>query len=228
MSNILPTAAPPSGPAPPEPVVATIIPPAPSPWQFDLRAMLGLIAVCCLQFAVMNYVGVFWGFFIGMGFCVIAFAAMMLAAVFLIGSRSPLMEKLDFYGIRLVLAITVLFLGTLFAGGGTAAWYVATEMQLAVTLETELGLRTRSIQVYDNKGVLYNALMIMTVSSGGVADRAGLRTGEVIYFDETQSDFYRRLDENRGQTVDVNVAIGAASASLDSCPKRSVTLAIPP
>lgn len=221
------TAAPPSGPAPQEPVVATVVPPAPSPWQFGLRAMLGMMAVCCLQFAVMSYVGVFGGFIIGMSVCIIAFASMMLAAVFLIGRRSPLMEKLDFYGIRLVLAITVLFLGTLFAGGGTAAWYVATEMQLAVTLETELGLRTRSIQVYDKAG-LHNALMIMTVSSGGIADLAGLRTGEVIYFDETQSDFYRRLDENRGQSVDVNVAIGAGSASLDSCPKRSVALAIPP
>ena len=190
--------------------------------------MLGLIAVCCLQFAVMNYVGVFGGFIIGMSVCIFAFAAMMLVAVFLIGKRSPLMEKLDFYGIRLVMAITVLFLGTLFAGGGTAAWYVASEMQLAVTLETELGLRTRSIQVYNNKGDVYNALMIMTVSSGGIADRAGLRTGETIYFDETQSEFYHRLDESRGQSVDINVAIGAASASLDKCVIRPVTLVVPP
>ena len=189
--------------------------------------MLGLIGVCCLQFAVMNYVGVFGGFLVGMSVCVFAFAVMMLIAVFLIGSRSPLMEKLDYYGIRLVMAISVLFLGTIFAGGGTAAWYVLTEMQLAVTLETKLGLRTRSVQVYDSNS-RHNALLIMTVSSGGVADRAGLRTGEVIYFDETQSDFYHRLDKNRGQSVDVNVAIGATSASLDTCPKRAVTLALPP
>jgi hypothetical protein len=70
------------------------------------------------------------------------------------------MEKLDYYGIRLVLAMVVLFLGTLFAGGGTAAWYVASEMQLAVLLETDLGIRTRSIQVYDKKGT-YNALHVM-------------------------------------------------------------------
>ena len=68
----------------------------------------------------------------------------------------------------------------------------------------------------------------MTVSSGGVADRAGIRKGEVIYFDETQSSFYHRLAENRGKPVDVNVAIGATSGSLDSCPKRAVTVTLPP
>jgi hypothetical protein len=207
--------------------VATVVRPAPSPWQFGLKALLGLMAVCCVQFAVMRYLGVAWGFGVGLGVCLAALAVMMFIAVCLIGSRSPLMEKLDYYGIRLVLAIGVLFLGTLFAGGGTAAWYVSSEMQLAVTLETNLGIRTRSIQVYDTKGT-YNALYVMTVSSGGVADRAGIRKGEVIYFDETQSSFYHRLADNRGKPVDVNVAIGASSGSLDTCPKRAVTITLPP
>jgi S1-C subfamily serine protease len=100
-------------------------------------------------------------------------------------------------------------------------------MQLAVLLETDLGIRTRSIQVYDTKGT-YNALYVMAVSSGGVADRAGIRKGEVIYFDETQSSFYHRLADNRGKPVDINVAIGATSGSLDSCPKRAVTVTLPP
>lgn len=221
------TAAAPQSPAPQEPVVATVVPPSPSPWQFGLKALLGLMAVCCVQFALMRYLTVLGGLGVGLGICLAAMAIMMLVAVCLIGRRSPLMERLDFYGIRLVMAISILFLGTLFAGGGTAAWYVVTEMQLALLLETDLGLRTRSIQVYDSKSSR-NALLIMTVTSGGIADRAGLRKGEVIYFDESQSDFYQRLAENRGKPVDVNVAIGATSGSLDSCPKRAVTITLPP
>lgn len=214
-------------PAPMAPVLATVVPPAPSPWQFGLKALLGLMAVCCVQFALMRYLTVVGGLVFGLGLCLAALGVMMVTAVCLVGRRSPLMEKLDYYGIRLVMAISVLFLGTLFAGGGTAAWYVASEMQLAILLETDLGIRTRSIQVYDSKSS-HNALLIMTVSSGGVGDLAGLRKGEVIYFDETQSDFYHRLAENRGKPTDINVAIGATSGSLDSCPKRAVTITLPP
>jgi hypothetical protein len=220
-------AAPPQSSAPKEPVVATVVRPGPSPWQFGLKALLGLMAVCCVQFAMMRYLGVPGGLGVSLGICVVAFACMMFTAVCLIGSRSPLMEKLDSYGIRLVLAMVVLALGTLFAGGGTTAWYVASEMQLALTLETDLGIRTRSTEVYDTKKGRYNALYIMTISSGSVADRAGIRKGEVIYFDETQSSFYHRLADNRGKPVDVNIAIGATSGSLDSCPKRAVTITLP-
>jgi hypothetical protein len=220
-------AAPPTKPAPPQPVVATVVPLAPSPWQFGLKALLGLMAVCCVQFALMRYLTVVGGFALGLALCVAALAVMMFVAVCLAGRRSPLLAKLDYVGIRLVLAITILFLGTLFAGGGTTAWYVAGEMQLAILLETDLGIRTRSIQVYDSKSS-HNALLIMTVTSGGVGDLAGLRRGEVIYFDETQSGFYRRLAESRGQPTDINVAIGATSGSLDNCPKRAVTITLPP
>ncbi len=227
MADAVFTAAPPETAAPPIPVVATIVPPAPSPWQFGLKALLGLMAVCCVQFALMRYLTVVGGLVFGLSACLVALAVMMLVAVFLIGGRSPHMKKLDYYGIRLVLAIGILFLGTLFAGGGTAAWYIAGEMQLAVLLETDLGIRTRSTEVY-GKDATYNALYVMTVSSGGIADRAGIRKGEVIYFDETQSAFYRRLADNRGKPVDINVAIGATSGSLDTCPKRAVTIMLPP
>lgn len=227
MDAELSPAASPTAPPPKEPVLATIVPPPPSTWQFGLRAMLALMAVCCVQFAVMNYVGPFWGLVVGLAACLAALTVMLFAAVCIFSSRSPLMEHFDYYAIRLVVAITILFLGTILAGGGTAAWYVLSELRLSVQLETSLGMRTRAIQVYDNAGAK-NGLLIMTVASGGIADRAGLRRDEVIYFDETQSDFYRRLAQNRGKPVDLNVAIGAASAPLDSCPKRSVTVTLPP
>ena len=227
MSEPLSTAAPPAAPAPQDPVTAAVVPSPHSPWQFGLRAFLGLIAVCCVQFALMKYLTVLGGLGLSLGLCLAALAIMMFTAVCVVGSRSPVLEKMDYYGIRLVLAIAILFLGTLFSGGGMAAWLVASEMQLAVNLETELGIRTRSIQIYDKKGT-YNALHVLNVTSGGVADKAGIRKGEVIYFDDTQSAFYHRLADNRGKPVDVNVAIGATSGSLDTCPKRAVTITLPP
>ena len=226
MNLELPTAAPPTSPPPKEPVLATIVPPAASPWQFGLRAMLGLMAVCCVQFAVMSYLGVFWGLFAGMGLCLTALGILLFCA-FLISSRSPLLSRFDYIAIRLVVAITLLFLGTILAGGGTAAWYVVSELRLSVMLETDLGMRSRAIQVYDDKGER-SGLLIMSVTSGGIADRAGLRKNEVIYFDERTSEFYHRLAENRGKPVDLNVAIGPPSISLDKAPKRSVTVTLPP
>ena len=85
----------PQTPAPKEPVVATIIPPAPSPWQFGLKALLGLMAVCCVQFALMNYLTVVGGLIAGLVVCLAALTVLMVIAVCLIGRRSPLMEKLD-------------------------------------------------------------------------------------------------------------------------------------
>src|SRR3954466_1799464 len=116
MLEPLTQAAPPQSPAPKEPVVATVVRPGPSRWQFGLKALLGLMAVCCVQFAMMRYLGVPGGLGVSLGICGVAFACMIFTAVCLIGSRSSLMEKLDYYGIRLALAMVVLFLGTLFAG----------------------------------------------------------------------------------------------------------------
>jgi len=61
MSEPLSTAAPPATPAPQDPVTAAVVPAPHSPWQFGLKAFLGLIAVCCVQFALMKYLTVLGG-----------------------------------------------------------------------------------------------------------------------------------------------------------------------
>ena len=54
-----------------EPVVAEVVsePPDAPRFRFGLRAMLALVAICGLQFALMSYLGSFWGLLVGLAFC---------------------------------------------------------------------------------------------------------------------------------------------------------------
>lgn len=225
--NAIAEASPQSAPLP-EPVLATIIPPPPSPWQFGLKAMLGLMAVCSVQFAIMSYVGVLWGLVLGIATCFTILAGVLFTAVCLVSGRSPLMERLDFIGIRLVVGITVLFLGTIIAGGGTGVYYYINETRTALQLEADLGIRTLRTQVYDAANPrTYNGLRLVLIIPAGVADRGGMRRDEVIYFEGTTSEFFHMLEQNRGKPVTLNVASGTSTNSLDKCPKRQITLTVP-
>ena len=97
---------------PPEPVTAEIVPPAPSPWRFGLKALLGLMAVCSVQFAVMNYLGsVLWGMVAGMAACFVVFSAIVLGGMALAGSRKQWIAHLDALVVRLMLAMVCCSLG---------------------------------------------------------------------------------------------------------------------
>lgn len=209
-----------------EPILATVVPPAPSPWQFGLKALMGLMVVCSVQFALMSYVGVMAGLGVAIALCGAALAIILLVAIVFVPSRTPLMERLDFVGIRLVVAITILLVGTILAGGGTAVLYSVTEMRTAVNLETDLGMATRRIEVWDSKGT-HNALKIMVVVPGSQADRAGLKIGEVVVVEGTVSDFYQRMQENRGKTYTLNVCGPAVGGSIENLPQRQVTVPVP-
>src|SRR5687768_4760139 len=179
------------------PILATVVAPAPSPWQFGLKTLLGLMVVCSVQFALMSYFTVFGGLVAAMVFCFLALAILLLWAVLFVRSRSTLMERLDFIGIRLVVGITVLLIGTVLAGGGTAVLYGVTELRTAMALESDIGIRTLRTDVWDSKSSR-RALRIVMVVPGSNADKAGLKIGEVILLEETVSEFYQRLEENRG------------------------------
>jgi hypothetical protein len=209
-----------------EPILATVVPPPPSPWQFGLKALMGLMVVCSVQFALMSYVGVMAGLGVAIALCGTALAVILLMAVVFVPSRTPLMERLDFIGIRLVVAITILLVGTILAGGGTAVFYAVTEIRTAVNLESDLGLATRRIEVWDSKGT-HHALKVMVVVPGSQADRAGLKIGEVIVVQGTVSDFYQRMQESRGNQYSFNVAGPPVGGSIENLPKRQVTVMVP-
>lgn len=211
---------------PPEPIVAEIVPPPPSPWRFGLKAMFALMFVCSVQFAAMNYLGVLWGLVAGMGVCFAAFSVLVLAGMAITGNRTQLLQQMDTFVVRLMLAIIVLFLGSVLAGGGTAAWQVYSRMDREKQVEKNLGFSLSQIQVVRDSHVEL-ALQITAVEDGGVAHTAGLAKDEVILVEGTIDEFIKRLHEGRGKDVDVNVATGAASKPVQNCPQRSVTLSIP-
>ncbi len=213
-------------PAPAEPIVAEVVPPAPSPWRFGLKALLGLMAVCSVQFAAMNYLGVLSGLLAGMAVCFIAFSAIVLGGMALAGSRTKWLAQLDALVVRLMLAMVVLFFGTILAGGGTAAWQVYSRIDRERSVEKNLGMSLKNVQVVRDNHVV-SALQITSLEDGGAAHKAGLQKDEVILVDSTIDELFKMLETNRGKDVDVNVATGALSTPVERCPQRSVTLAVP-
>ncbi len=215
-----------SAPPDDEPILAVIVPAAPPQWQFGIRSLLGLMAVCGVQFAMMRYLTVFWGMLAAVGLCFLALAVLLLWAVLFVRSRSPLMERLDFVGIRLVVAIAILLVGTILAGGGTAVAYNVGQVWTAMELEKDLGIRTLRGQVWDGKRT-YNALNILVVFPGSTAQLAGIQRGEVIVIDGTVDDFYESLELKRGGTYNIDVAAAPVGGSIEKNPRRSVTITVP-
>lgn len=210
-----------------EPVTAEIVPPPPSPWRFGLRAIFGLMAVCSVQFAVMSYLGVLTGFVLGTLACAAMFGVLLVAGIVLPGKDSRLLPTLDLLVVRIMLALVVLMLGTILAGGGTAAYYAAIRVKNETFLKRDLGLSLQE-EMFLDRGQIAWGLRITAVQAGSVAHKAGLQQGEVIVVSGTIDEFYEILQTNRGKDVDVNVASGVSPGlSLQNCPQRSVTLAVP-
>jgi hypothetical protein len=210
-----------------EPITAEIVPPAPSPWRFGLKALLGLMVVCSVQFAAMNYIGVFRGLLLGGVVCFAAFSLIVLAAMALQGDQTKWLAQLDTIVVRLMVAIVVLFLGSILAGGGTAAYQVYAGIKMERTVEANLGMGLAHVQVVHDNHVV-SALQISSIADGGAAHQAGLQTGEVIVVETTIDELIKLLHDSRGKDVDVNVATAAAmNTPVEKCPQRPVTLSIP-
>jgi len=69
--------------------------------------------------------------------------------------------------------------------------------------------------------------LIESLTSGGVAHQAGLQKNDVVLFEGTVTEYLQTLYENRGKEVNINVATGALTKSVESCPQRTVTLVVP-
>ncbi|MEX2175161.1 MAG: hypothetical protein WD872_12435, partial [Pirellulaceae bacterium] len=157
----------------------------------------------------------------------VAFAAIMFFGMAVTGERTRLLPKLDVLIVRLMLALVILFIGTVLAGGGTAAYQVWARLRMERAVEKNLGLSLQQVQIVHGSRVV-TGLHITGVTSGGIAHQAGLQMGEVIVLEGTVAETIERLYQDRGKAVDLNIATGALTQSVENCPQRSVTLAIPP
>lgn len=198
----------------------------PSPWRFGLKALLGLMAVCSVQFAAMSYLGVLAGLAIGVLVCFVAFTAIIVIGPLLSGERARALPQLDVIIVRLMLGIVILAFGSIMAGGGTAAWYVYARIQTEALIEQKLGFSVRPVMIDHNKQSV-TGLLIDGITGGGVAHQAGLQTNDVILIDVAPAEYFQTLFDNRGKEVNINVATGAVTKSVESCPQRTVSVVVP-
>jgi hypothetical protein len=201
--------------------------PAPSPWRFGLKALFGMMAVASVQFAAMNYFGVLGGLVLGMVLCATAFTLILLVGIVMTGEWARVLPQLDALIVRLMLALVVLITGTMLAGGGLAVWETVARIRLERSIESRLGMTVDEVPLVHGTEVVWG-LAITGLSAGKPAHAAGLTTSDVILLSGTADELLARLDRERGKSIDLNIATGATSQSVQNCPQRSVTIDIPP
>ena len=210
-----------------EPVLAEIVPQSSPPSRFGMRGLLALTAVCSVQFAFMNWFGVFAGLLLAITLCFLAFAGVFLVAVLIVRGDSIWLERLDQVGIRLIVAMVALIIASVLAGGGKIGVDAVADILIRRTMQSELGFHTERVYVLDQNIPLF-ALEVKKVESGGLADKAGLRQGDVIWVQDGRVEkFFHELIKQRGKDVSINVAGKAAHQPLENCPQWQLVLPIP-
>jgi hypothetical protein len=201
--------------------------PPPSPWRFGLKALFGMMAVASVQFAAMNYLGVLGGLVLGIIVCATAFTLILLVGLVMTGERARIVPQLDAVIVRLMLALVVLIAGTMLAGGGLAVWETVARIRLERSIESRLGMTVDEVPLVHGTDVVWG-LAITGLSAGKPAHAVGLTTSDVILLSGTADELLARLDRDRGKSIDLNIATGATTQSVQNCPQRSVTIDIPP
>ena len=201
------------------------VPPRSSALRFGIRAMLAITAICGLQFALMNYLGILPG--LGVGLVVSMLSLTVVLFVGLVWGDSATAERrFDDLIVRLTLAVTLLFVGTMLAGGGVVAVQVARQAYIARGLHKDLGFRHRTEYVVDGHQAR-RMLVVSAVEAGSLCERAGMVSGDIIVTELSPSDYLEMLEQNRGTTVTVTLAPLPASRHLQKATYRAAEIALP-
>ena len=210
-------------------VDAELVPDPPSPFAFGMKAMFGLMAISAVQFALMSWLGPLLGLVVGIGLCMVAMAVLMVSSVIMgIKPGQQAMDQMDRIAIRLVVGIVVLFFGTILAGGGQMVLMVVEDVRFQWRMQSDLGFTYVTKTVYDDRADA--VLEITSVTANGAFDEAGLQKGDLILLNESTDSFLRKLEDLRGQSIDIPVANYEASTGetqVDETTERSVTVQIP-
>lgn len=196
-------------------------------FRFGLRAMLALVAICGLQFALMSYLGSFWGLLSGLGLCWVLLGVLLVMAMVLHRRKhQPFMNHLNRWAIPVTLAIVILSVSVMGAGGGWAVYDVMTRVRMESRLKDDLGFRsTRTYVIRD--AVMVDAILVRSVTRGGPFESAGVKKGDVIIVEGSANDFFEILEENRGGTVTITVAADAQYQDVKNCVARQVEVPVP-
>jgi hypothetical protein len=207
-------------------VEAEIVRPAP-PIRFGLRELMVVTALCSVQFAVMNYLGVLAGFAIGGVVCLAGMTAAMAAGLWVGRSDRALFSRLDRLVIRFVLALTAIAVSGGLSGGGILLVKQLEPLRQAWWLERHLGLKTeRGIAWLEEAAV--EVLIVKSVAPGRPADQAGVKAGDQIRPLPTTNAFYQNLYDRRGQEADITLYRGGSAMNkLDDLTELDVTIVVP-
>ena len=200
---------------------------APHPFRFGLQALMLLMACCGVQFSLMSYLGILPGLLVGLAVCFVVLGGMMVwAMITWRGAGTPALHRLDQLAIRLVLAIVLLGVGSVIAGGGMAVYEQVAAWRRVARIQRELGFTGRS-QLVVEKNQVKRGLVIDAISLGGPLDLAGGQPGDVILLATDLPQFYNMLEENRGREINLTVAAGAELQPVDNCAQRQLSVTVP-
>ncbi len=194
--------------------------------RFGIRGAFAIMALCSLQFAIISYFGPLMGLAAGIGVCFLTVAGLMVVAF--AGKRNEsLMGRLDKLAIQLTVAITLLLVTMVIAGGGKVAVTQYSAFSHAWQLQREMGFTAQTRIVLDD-GRGRRAIVITDVLAGSKFAQAGFLSGDVVLPDELPpGEFYEFIENNRGSEVTINVATGGASNPLEACTTRAITFTPP-
>lgn len=210
----------------PEIITAELAPPPLSPWRFGLRALLTFMGIASLQCALMSYVGILAGILVGIAGCMVLFAWLLCVAILLPRSKRAWLESLDVIGLRIIALMTMLVLGSIFAGGGMLVFQLVGERQRIELCYDKVGFRGDVITVSDRDSIT-QVLVVRKVKPASPALESGLRENEMIVLQEPVDKFYERMSQSPGQAFDLDVATGSSSVALETIPHRTITIEVP-
>jgi hypothetical protein len=120
---------------------------------------------------------------------------------------------------------TVIF-SALTLGIGAEAWYY--QVRLRTGLEHDLGF-TEGTAILPGVGLhgYVSAVAIVSVTEGGVFDRAGFHAGDALP-DESHTSFFKKLHRHRNGTLTLAVVDGGAGPAFDERPRRMIQFFVPP
>jgi len=194
--------------------------------RFGIRSVFGLTAMCAVQFALISYTGPLIGLLIGIGICMLVIAGVMVAA-FAGSHNADLMDRLDRLAIQLTVAITLLLVAMVVAGGGHIAVTQYAAFSHAWQLQREMGFTAETRHVIDD-GVGKRAIIITGLLAGGEFEQAGFQPDDAVLPDELPpGEFYDFIEDNRGKEITINVATGGANRLIENCTTRSITFTPP-
>lgn len=211
---------------PNEPITAELVQPPASPWRFGLGALMAMMAIVSVQCALMSYFGILSGIIAGLCVCLATFSVLLLGAMVLPASKRHLLDQFDTIGLRVLAAMVILVIGTMFSGGAVMIFDLYTTRQTREVVYDTVGFRAKKTAMFDSQHMV-DVLIVQDIKPASPALAAGLKKGELVVLQEPVDEFYKRLAESEGKQVDLTVATGSSFTGLNTLPQRTVTIVIP-